>query len=262
MQFYIHSDRYFLKEREDRSFFMMVHATNQPLNFDGALHPLVHATDRWVDFDSFVQIMQMTAFLIPNFRSMLEDAVLSMHAAGIADIKEVPIFGGTGIRRAEQRDYYAISDFMSKNFNKGHSCTVAFGKIYFGYRSVYDGLKSGNDLILLKEQDGRILAAAVFGLSSRFFGSRIIELKSLVFDSDRDAQTCVQDVAELTDHACGSLKGKTRKLRYEYINPRQSFIAEALKTAGFEETARLKGELKNGGDLVLLDRMFEQEGRD
>ena len=257
MDFYIHSDRYFLKEREDRSFFIMALATNQPISLDSSLHPLLHAADKWVNFESFVQLMQIASFLQPNFNAMMEDAVLSMHAAGIADIKNMPSFGGNGIRWASLRDYYAVSDFTSENYNRGRSCTVAFGKPYFSYRVVYDAIKSGEKYMLLKEHDGQILAAAIFGFSSRFFGSRVFELKSFVFGGERDAQVCREDVSELVAYARESLKGKTRKLRYEYINQRQSFIADALKSAGFGETARFQGELKNGADLVLLDLPVE-----
>ena len=255
MEFYIHSDRYFLKEHEDRSFFMMVLGTNQPLNFDKALHPLLKATDRWVDFSSFVQLLEMTNFLKRNISRLLEDAVLSLHAAGIAEVKDMPCYGGTGIRWAKQRDYYALSDFCSENFNQSKSCTVSFGKQFFSYRAVYDGLKSGDQYVLLKEKDGHILAAAVFGFSSRFFGSRVLELKSLIFDQNEDEQACREDISELAAFARESLKQKVSKLRYESIHPRQAFIVDALKAAGFEETACFKEELKNGRDLILLDLM-------
>ncbi len=253
MEFYIHSDRYFLREQEDRSFRIMVLSTNQQLNFDAPVHPLMKAVDRWVDFSSFVRTMEMVSFLRGDLRGLLEAAVFSMHAAGVAELRDVPSSGKTGTRWAKLKDYYALSLFMRENYSRGMSCAVAFGEAYYGFRSIHTALKNGEKYILMKEEEGVIRAVAEFGFSERFFGNRIFELKSFIFDGEMDEEACRKVLSELVAYARETLKGKTPKLRYEYIHPRQALIADALRECGFHESARFREEIRNGMDLVLLD---------
>lgn len=253
MEFYIHSDKYFLREEENRAFTVMDRTTNQTLEFERAMRPLLSATDKWVDFDSFARILQMTGFAGGKIRDRLEQAVFSLYAVGLAELRDVPSFGGTGIRWATLRDVYALSRFCLQNFDKGRSCTVTLRSSYYSSIKIYYRLKQGEEYFLLKEEGGQIRAVALLGLSYRYFGSRVLELRSLIFADDMEDSACMQAVSELARFARAALKGKVRKLRYEYTNPRQAFIVDAVKEAGFRETACFRHELKNGGDLVLLD---------
>ncbi len=253
MEFYIHSNRYFMREEENRAFSLMVLATNQMLEFDRSLRPLLNVTDRWVDYDYFARVLQMTGFGGKKVTARLERAVFSLHATGLADLKDVPSFGGTGIRWAAVRDIYALSGFCLANLEKSRSCTVTLRKQYYSCVSFYARMEQGAEYYLMKEKDGEIRAVAMFGLSYRYFGSRVFELRSVVFADGMDDAACRETVSELASYARTKLKDKIRKLRYEYINPRQAFMVEAIKAAGFRETAHFRKELKSGADLVLLD---------
>ena len=252
MEFYIYSDRLFIREYENRNFTVMARATNQQARFDKAARGLLKAMDRWMDFSSFSQILSMFD-TSGTTDKVLEDALFSLHAMGLADLKSMPSFGGTGVRQAGYRDYYALSDFCSENFNQSKSCTVSFGRQFFTYGIIHDVLKRNDNYIILKEKDSKILAAAMFGMSNRFFGGFILELKSVFFDKNSDEKMCRKDLTELVSYARENLKGKVRKIRYEYINSRQKFIVDVLKETGFREIARFYEELKNGSDLILLD---------
>ncbi len=84
----------------------------------------------------------------------------------------------------------------------------------------------------------------------------MLELKSVFFDGQMEEAECRRALEEMVRFAGESLSGKLHKLRYEYLNPRQDFLLEALKESGFRETAVFPGELKNGMDLVLYDKMI------
>lgn len=253
MEFYIHSDRYFLREDENRAFTLMSHATNQTLEFDGSLHPLIYATDRWIDLSSYTRMLQIMSFDRKKTARLLEDALFALHAAGLADLKDIPSFGGTGIRWASLRDAHAVSGFCRANLEKSRSCTVSLDSRYYSCPAIYTRIKQGAEYFLLKEEEGQIRAVALFGLSYRYFGNSAFELRSFIFEDGMDDETCRKTICDLASYARQSLKGKVLKLRYEFINPRQQFIVDALKESGFREKAHFRSELKSGGDLILLD---------
>ena len=257
MEFYIHSDRCFLREEENGAFKLMALATNQTLDFDGRLHAILGMTDRWADAEHIARVLQLTT-AGANMKAMLWNALFSLHACGLADLRNVPVFAGDGLRWANVWDYYALSCFCTENLGKGQSCAVYLNPRYYGYFALHSSLSKRIESVLLLEEGREIQAAAFFGQSSRYFGGIAFELKSLIFNARMDEEACRKAIREITAFACDSLKGKLYKLRYEYLNPRQDFIAQTLKDAGFRESAQFPGELKNGRDLILLDKMISE----
>lgn len=254
MELYIHSDRFFSRDEDNNASKLMVLATNQVIDVDGFYHILLEMPDRWIDMTSMSRIIALTSLGNRDVMNGLWNLALRLHACGIADIRDVPSFGLSGARFANLRDYYAISEFGAKNLNRGHSCSVTINPLYYSFSQVFTRIEDRSEFYILWEEDGTIRAMAAFGQSKRFFGGVVLQLRSVIFDSDMDEDQCRDALIKMIDCFCSALKGKTHKLRYEFTNPRQEFIVSTLKEAGFCESAFFKEELTEGSDLVLLDR--------
>lgn len=255
MEFYIHSDRYYVRNEENGAYKLMVTENNQVIDIESIYGIILNKTDCWVNLDHMSRVIAMTSFR-KDVVSGLWNRIFELHAAGVADLKNVPSFGKDGCRWGNVFDYYALSDFLKANMNKGQSCTVVTNPAYYSYYSVRFRIDQKIDTVALYEKEGKIKAAAVFGPSDRTFGGPVLELKSLIFDENYNEDECKEIIRQLTDFASTQLKGKLFKLRYEYISPRQEFVVNALKGMGFEESACFKDEVDEGKDLVLIDRMI------
>ena len=255
MEFYIHSDRYFIRDEENGAYKLMVNSTNQVIDIESIYGILMNKTDCWVNLDHMSRVIALTSFNRDTVNG-LWNHIFELHAGGVADLKDVPSFGKDGYRWATTFDYYALSDFLKENMDKGKTCTVVTNPAYYSYYSVRFRLQQKTDNIVLCEKETALKAAAIFGLSDRFFGGPVLELKSLIFDGALTDDECKDIIKQVMDYAAVQLQGKLFKLRYEYINPRQDFVVGALKDAGFSESACLKDELGEGKDLVLLDRLI------
>ncbi len=257
MEFYIDSSKYFLRNETDGAFTLMVLETNQTLDFSAFYQPLLKTTDRWTAFSAFAQAMLLVSFGRRDTVRLFLDALYSLHAAGIARLKDIPFDARSGIRWARQRDYAALSEFCSANYDQGFSRCAAANPGYYSHAGFYTRLGQKAESDVLKVEDGKIRAVILCGPSFRFFGGPVFELKSFGFAADLEEQACRAAVKEMVGFLA---EHYPKMLRYERLVPQQDFIVSALKDAGFSQTALLKRELKNGLDLCLWD--YQAENRE
>ena len=62
MEFYIHSDRYFIRDEENGAYKLMVNSTNQVIDIESIYGILMNKTDCWVNLDHMSRVIALTSF--------------------------------------------------------------------------------------------------------------------------------------------------------------------------------------------------------
>lgn len=253
MKFFIDSKSYFRREEKNGAFSVMVRATNQTIHLNRSSRPLFEKTDEWINLSDFVKELNVKNVPLERLERDYMAALFRLHACGAAKIEDFPKIDESGTRKAEAKDYYALSKFCAANSNGKYSVAESLSPAFYALYPMYDRLLSASSFTIISLTKGKIDACLMFSLSNRSFGGLTLNLTTAIFDDDLAEKDADAKLAEMLTVAKDFAKGKVVKIRYEEIHPRQAVFVKKLVKNGFTKTAALENELETGQDLTLYD---------
>lgn len=256
MKYRINREDFFAREEEQGTMAIMVLRTNQILHFNRAGRHIFDICNQWVELDDFLQQLGAVNVTPAKLRRYFEELLYKLHACGLAKLEDLPVPTGTGCRLAALRDYARVSRFLLDYADKGFSCAAMLSAAYNSPYGVYTRLYEKQKQYLISEKDGEILALLEVHPAVHIEGSAALTIMTVVFHEALDETAARAQLKLMTDYAAKVFSGSMAKLRYAEMNPRQAWVAAALRDAGFKQSAHFPGDLKNGNDLRWLDRMI------
>lgn len=256
MKFFINSKSYFRREENNGAFTVMIRATNQSIHLNKSSRALFEKTDEWVELSDFVKGLNFKNVPLERLEKDYGAALFRLHACGAALLKDFPKSDETACRKAEPKDYYALSKFCIANCNAKYSVAESISPAFYALYPIYDRLLSSTSFIIVSMKEGEIKGCLLFSLSNRNFGGVAVNLTTAIFDENLTEQEADDEFSKMLSVAKDFAKGKVLKIRYEEIHPRQARLAGKLLENGFTKSATLMNELETGQNLTLYDYLL------
>ena len=259
MKFYIDSTRYFAREEENGALSLINRETNSVQFLNRSARRLLDACDVWTDFDEFIDRKQYRN--VPRERVYGDFLLLlyELDSMGLAELKEVPEKMREGVSRGVAEDYAELSAFLQKNISGANTCGIASNPGYYGKEPMFSRLRGNATPYLMYCRDGKILCALEFSTNQLLMSSAAITLQSVIADGSLTEEELADAVKKILDAAADTFCAAFRKIRYGYMHPRQEAFCKILLSCGFEKTATLEKELRNGQSLILYDRFIGKD---
>ncbi len=254
MRYFVKSDTYSIREEENGIFSVFVKATNQLVFFNRSAKIIFRDTDKWHDLTDVIQGMHLVRTPFERVFSDFFKLLTRIWAAGIAELSDIPPSSFTGVRMLGATDCFAIGRFCQDNLDNELTWTRAINKEYYSDRGFFGRLDQATQQVAVLENEGRVTAALMASRSERDFGGISIAIDGIVADASLTEKQLAESLVILSDFMNEDLKKRNLKLRFEYFNANQDKMASIVAQAGFVQTLMIKNELKNGGNLILLDK--------
>ena len=232
---------------EGRNFFLKTDAASI-LNF----------ADTWTDFSDLAKDFDQTK--IQDYK----DALTLLLAFGIAQIKELPeeTQKNDGIFVAGEREYAAVSEFLSKNVK--NKCNFSLDRkadiSYFSPSKVRERQFNNIDYHFMYKKSGKISALLIVRCLPPETLSSSLLLCGLLFDvktGESERQSMAHELIARISKEFGMDYKRLRFLRklsdpqFDGIETEETL--RILITEDFIKTARLERELQDGGDVEIYD---------
>ncbi len=190
----------------------------------------------------------------PEKKRDLEDGLILLSAFGAAAItEEKPDFGAPYICRvAGEKDYKAIAALI----NSDTACrlgTIQKSETNMSQDMIRARQFNNQEYNFLCLKEGKPLAVLLVGMPAWESYSDAFRIAGIAVANETDQADIKELAGMLLDYAIAEFQEEFSICRYLSF-AEDDPLAEMLKEKGFSETASLKGEAEDGGDVVIYDR--------